>query len=47
LFDSKLPLTIAGLRSMDDQIEESISNERMIELLRWSRPIAANSLLGP
>jgi putative ABC transport system permease protein len=26
-------LTIAGLRSMDDQIEESISNERMIELL--------------
>ena len=26
-------LTIAGLRTMDDQIEESISNERMIEVL--------------
>jgi putative ABC transport system permease protein len=26
-------LTIAGLRTMDDQIEESISNERMIEAL--------------
>ena len=26
-------LTIAGLRTMDEQIEESISNERMIEML--------------
>jgi ABC-type antimicrobial peptide transport system permease subunit len=26
-------LTIAGLRTMDEQIEESISNERMIEVL--------------
>ncbi len=39
-------LTVADLRTMDDQIEQSISNERMIEVLALSFGMLATLLAG-